>query len=1745
MNIVQKLITVEAAVTAEVMYARTRIAPEFDLEYYLTQVPGLRSHSADPIVHYLEQGWRELRDPSPHFSTSFYLDNNPDVRQTGINPFFHYVVAGRSEGRFGRPEDPAKLASGIEFELKQIASEFDDEYYLQQAPELRGERVEPLRHYIEKGWRELLDPSPQFSTSLYLTNYPDVQASGINPLFHYLVAGRAERRRVYRSEKQFKEKKVDAEPALNANAGESRAPASELPAEVIDALRDPQLFDIDFYRKNRDLAGNDIDAVIEFLTGSSERASPYFDPAWYRQQHPEIGDQKFAPLCHYIRNGREKGFRPSPIFTGNAIEMAQGEIEKIIDGSGLFDAAWYAHQNSDVVRAGADPLKHYARVGHREYKRTPNALFDNTYYLKQAMEVREYQWNPLVHYMLVGSKKALSTHVLFDVRWFDAVQARRENEEPPLAWLFKKAIPEGIGPNAFFDPGYYGAHHAAALEYPGGMLAHFLEVGWREGFDPSERFSTRGYLDANPDVRERGMNPLFHFMSAGRAEGRNPKPTPASVPVTFERFSAPEYGAVGPEIRFDQDVTLPANFALSIAVHLHLYYTEMAEEFCRYLSNIPTPFHLFVSVPPGRGDPEEVRATFVAGLRNCNGVTVACPENRGRDVAPFLVEFGRKLLAYDLVLHLHSKRSPHSPKHAGWRRYLLHYTLGNRAVVTQILTAFYADPNVGVFQPPYHPEVRAQPKWGGNRNKIANQLHRFGLSYLGDTCPDFPAGSFFWARTDAIRPLLEGRLAVEDFDEEAGQVDGTLAHALERLLGLVPVLRGYSVICRFIDVAHDLVNYYGKSRAFSAFDRDRTADILAYQAEVRARAGKRGRIAVVTAISGPFDALLLPYQLEPSVDYFCVTDSVSDGYGVFRLLPCPYVDADPRRSARYIKTNLLRLFPGYDFIVWVDANVLIRGKVSDLVAATEASGRPIGAIPHPIRRSYLEEAAIAIEMKLDDVDVIDAQMKAYESIEGLDQSNLIETNFMVFDARDPRSKQFTQLWWNEINTRSRRDQLSVNYCLAKTQTDWHPLLPEYMSVRDSEHFSLFRHELNKWGPKPHVYAAWHKPNAHDGRLLPLPNDHRWARYSGRLDLDVVICVHNALDDVKACLASVEAALDGRGALILVDDASDRETANFLADYAAGKGATLVRHEQSKGYTKAANAGVRVGTNRNVLLLNSDTIVPRGAFDKMSDALDRDALLGIVGPLSNAASAQSVPSTTGTASQTAINKMPPGMTVADMDLLFERRWDGAIIRTPLVHGFCFCVKRAVFEAVGLFDEENFPRGYGEENDFCFRAADAGFDLGVLANTYIFHAKSKSYREEERTQLMNEGMEALVRKHTKRRISRAVATINGQPGLARAREAVAPLFEATAAVPRQPRGRLFLVPALRSDGLPAGSGYVRVLLPYRTAAVCRDWEVNELRTSKLPILGPTDVVLVQRDAAVIGSEDLTGWISNVRKSGARLVYEVDDDLLDGQALRKRGFRGDAADLTNRVLALTLAADCVTVSSDALHKKFATLNRNVVFVPNALDVDLWRLDEDAPPALLNVENRQHNGRITIGYVGTPTHDEDLALVDGAIAELRELFPGRIDVQVIGGFGQGKEAFGSVIPLPLANDYPSFVRWLRATVRWDIGLVPLAGSRFNANKSYLKFLECGALGMAMVCSQGPEYAKVVRHGENGLLVENTQRAWTSALSDLIRKPADRIGVARAAYESIRTEHSLNCTATTLLDVLSGKQGEPPATRA
>lgn len=259
-------------------------------------------------------------------------------------------------------------------------------------------------------------------------------------------------------------------------------------------------------------------------------------------------------------------------------------------------------------------------------------------------------------------------------------------------------------------------------------------------------------------------------------------------------------------------------------------------------------------------------------------------------------------------------------------------------------------------------------------------------------------------------------------------------------------------------------------------------------------------------------------------------------------------------------------------------------------------------------------------------------------------------------------------------------------------------------------------------------------------------------------VDIVICVHNALEDVKRCLESVIRYSRMPYSLILIDDGSNQETSQYLTEFAKSQAATLLRNGEARGYTFAANQGLRESRADYVALLNSDTVVTANWLDRVIACGESDPLIGLIGPLSNAASWQSVPELFADGDWKT-NELPEGWTVGDMGRAVVECSARQFPRLGFLNGFCLVIKRAVIDEIGCFDEDAFGKGYGEENDYCLRAGKHGWQLVVAEDTYVHHLQSRSYSHERRRELSALADAALVAKHGQGIINKGVAVCHG--------------------------------------------------------------------------------------------------------------------------------------------------------------------------------------------------------------------------------------------------------------------------------------------------------------------------------------------------------------------------------------------------
>jgi GT2 family glycosyltransferase len=530
----------------------------------------------------------------------------------------------------------------------------------------------------------------------------------------------------------------------------------------------------------------------------------------------------------------------------------------------------------------------------------------------------------------------------------------------------------------------------------------------------------------------------------------------------------------------------------------------------------------------------------------------------------------------------------------------------------------------------------------------------------------------------------------------------------------------------------------------------------------RLRAQQHAEVAFITASAGRYDTPKWHEHLLPTADYLLFSDAIQT-HPLYDVRPFPYFNIDPTRMARFIKTHPSTVAPGYKVVVWVDGNIVIRGDLSEEVEAFIRSGRAIGAIAHPLRSSIYDEAEACRTLGKDEPTLMERQLARYRA-HGYQSRFLIESNLMMYRLDHPQLTPVLSRWWGEIEQGSRRDQLSLPFALEQSGMEWHRITELGVSVRNHPKLVIVTHE-------PFLEPVCLNPQEMNGASARFTSvkKSRLAAQAGRR-MDIVVCVHNALECVQRCLTSVAANRDATvHRIIIVNDGSQLETTDWLHTFARQhENCQLIEHETALGYTRAANAGMAASEGEALVLLNSDTEVAPNWIEKLFDAFDAAPGIGIVGPMSNAASQQSVPDHRSSTSNTAINPLPEGYDVARMDEWCEEQaTKDASVLVPLVHGFCFAIRREVRESIGMFDEQAFPSGYGEENDFCLRASNAGYLLAVALHTFVFHEKSQSFGSEERMALMKNGADKMSEIHGRERIVNAVRSMKENPAFVRLR------------------------------------------------------------------------------------------------------------------------------------------------------------------------------------------------------------------------------------------------------------------------------------------------------------------------------------------------------------------------------------------
>ena len=227
-----------------------------------------------------------------------------------------------------------------------------------------------------------------------------------------------------------------------------------------------------------------------------------------------------------------------------------------------------------------------------------------------------------------------------------------------------------------------------------------------------------------------------------------------------------------------------------IAVHAHMYYVDLTDEFITYLKNIPFKFDLYISTMRKKDIP--LMYYKFKKITNLNKLVIKKSKNSGRDFGPMFVLFGNDLKNYDYILHIHTKKSLRvGAEQVGWRQYLLNGLLGTKELVMQYFELM-DNHNVGLAYPSTYKDVPLIAySWLSNFDFAKKYFENCGYE-LRDHYLNFSAGSMFWCKKDAIKELLDLNLTWNDFGKEEAKDEGTLAHAFERIFGLAAKHNNYN-----------------------------------------------------------------------------------------------------------------------------------------------------------------------------------------------------------------------------------------------------------------------------------------------------------------------------------------------------------------------------------------------------------------------------------------------------------------------------------------------------------------------------------------------------------------------------------------------------------------------------------------------------------------------------------------------------------------------------------------------------------------------------------------------------------------------------------------------------------------------------------------------------------------------------------------------------------------------------------------
>lgn len=807
---------------------RIRFNERFYLDQWRRQFPG-QPAPADPLEHYILAGCRLDLDPAPDFCADYYLRQYPDLRTAGMDLFYHFAAFGREEGRVGQPDFTSHLSPGdLAFDAtKPTVLAASHEASRTGAP-LVGLTLGAALKNSHNVVAYLGKPGPLLRE--FASHSCTVVTGPLSPLdAEYLLRELKATHGLSAVLLNSVETSTLAQAALQAEL-----PSVGLVHEFAEYTLPPGRMSEMVESMDRVLTPASLirDSVQAELLATRSGTANHIGvrPQGVLPSLPE--DPAAADLTEseiLAMVGADAGTRPKIVLGAGYVQMRKG-VDLFVQTAAAVRGLWGEEvrfiwvgdgysPKADLLYSAwiADMVRRLDLEGHVFFlpaQSSLDALFalSDVFYLPSRLDpfpnvaldalragraiVCFHRATGVVDALsdAPGRKAAVGAAVAYcDVR--EAAGALVRMFKPAEA---KRALGNAALARDAFDFGDYaaavvGQFDAAALLRDAAARAVdvILDAGQ---FDPAfhdntpapvSRAALRAAVRAYVARGQKGLlryNPRPGF-NEGVARLRLAQPGPALAGAD----TSPTHRCVV----LGDDAPAPVT-GLRTALHLHLHYPELAAEFASRLSAAqasgPAPLDLILTTT---SDARRIEVEYAfRGYKGGSTRLVVVP-NRGRDIGPFLTEVGSIVEAgqYDVVGHLHGKRSLAVDGAMGdrWRAFLLDTLLGGAAGLPAVLSLFVSEPGLGLV----FAEDRHCVGWSKNR-PIADALAaRMQPPPVLPEWPVFPVGTMFWARPASLAPLWALGLGPQDLPGEPVAYDGTMLHAMERMLPAVCEATGH------------------------------------------------------------------------------------------------------------------------------------------------------------------------------------------------------------------------------------------------------------------------------------------------------------------------------------------------------------------------------------------------------------------------------------------------------------------------------------------------------------------------------------------------------------------------------------------------------------------------------------------------------------------------------------------------------------------------------------------------------------------------------------------------------------------------------------------------------------------------------------------------------------------------------------------------------------------------------------------